>query len=193
MITECPTCHRTTISCPLCEREAIEDSDRRLPRWCSGCGAMLAEPIAMSRRKSSMFAARDIVGFVRSGRMRPPAPMIFLAIVCGIVASGFTFGMLRPPKDTPPGPRIHRATYSVQLPEKDWRFEPDRWESDGADLVVEGTFRGGKGMLLMVHVIHPQTEPLTLDALVQQTKQEWLEQMRDCVLLSDGGQTTVAG
>src|SRR5207249_3387288 len=119
---------------------------------------------------------------------------IWVAIVCGIMASAMTYGMLTPPPETPPGPWINRQTYSVQLPEKQWQFEPTRWESDGADLVVEGTFRGGKGMLLMVHVIHPQAQPLTLDALVEQTKQQWSQQMAEFVFLSDeGGPTTAAG
>src|SRR6476646_8803996 len=111
MITECPTCNRRSIVCTHCGRLATDDNEGRLPRWCSGCGAMLAEPPAASRHESLLFAANEIVHSAMSGRMRPRTHLIVFAIVCGIVASVMTFGLLSPPKETPPGPRIYRETY----------------------------------------------------------------------------------
>lgn len=194
MTSQCPTCHRQSIVCAHCGRLATDDSEGRLPRWCSGCGAMLTEPTRASRHETLLFAANDLGHTLISGRVRVRTLLLAFAVTCGLLASLFTYGLSLPPKETPAGPRIYRPNYSVQLPEKEWKFEPNRWELDGADLVEEATFRGGKGMLLMVHVIHSRAEPLTLDALIDQTRQQWLDQMPECVFLPDeGGQTAVAG
>jgi len=193
MISECPTCHRRTVHCERCGRDATDDSDGRLPRWCPNCGAMLGEPPIQPRHQSLVIVVDETLGALKYGPRRQTA-LIFVAVICGVIASFFTFGLLSPPKEPPSGPRINRETYSIVLPNKDWVFDLDHWQSQAADLAFVATGRGYKGELLIVQVIRPKDAPLTLDALAQQTREQWSRQWQSCTILSnENSQATVAG
>src|SRR5262245_27348383 len=144
MISECPTCRRQSIRCPYCERDSRDDSDGRLPRWCPGCGMTLKEQPIESRQRSLVILMDETLGALARGPGRRHTVAIFLAIVCGVMVSAFTYGLYLPPKEPPSGPRINRETYSVVLPNKDWVFDLNHWQSQAADLAFVATGRGYK-------------------------------------------------
>src|SRR5262245_12988999 len=192
-ISECPTCRRQSIRCPHCGRDSRDDSDGRLPRWCPACGMMLKEQPIESRQRSVVLVMDETLAALKYGPRRHTAA-IFFAIVCGLMACVFTYRLYLPPKEPPSGPRIIRETYSVMLPNPDWVFDLDRWQTRAADLAFVATGRSYKGELLIVQVIHPKDAPLTLAALSQQTREQWSRQWQSCLIVSEESMpTTVAG
>jgi hypothetical protein len=195
MVNRCPTCHRRSMLCPSCGRIAVDDAAGDLPLWCPSCGVTLRKTLAEQEAEPP----EDIGHFIMqvratSATLNPRhAALMVLAVVCGLLATAYTYGLVGPPREPEPGPRINRETYSIQPPEQEWRFNESRWRVERCDLVLEATYRGSHGAQFLVHVIRPPHPGMTLDDLVEQTKQQWSDPLRDwTILIDEGGPTTVA-
>jgi hypothetical protein len=195
MVNQCPTCHRRSISCPACGQIAVDDAAGDLPLWCPSCGVTLRKTLAEREAESQEDIGHFIMQVRASSAALQPrhAALLVLAVVCGLLAAAFTYGLLGPPREPVPGLRIVRETYSIQPPEQEWRFSEGRWRAERSDLALEATYRGGHGAQFLVHVIRPPQPALTLDNLVEQTKRQWSDPLRDWHFLDgEGGPTIVA-
>ncbi len=123
---------------------------------------------------------------------RYPRVLIAIAVVCGLMASYMTAGLLRRDPEPLP-PRIVRETYSIQPPFRGWAFDEDRWRIEQADLALEAKYRGGHGAFFIVHVVRPTSGDLTLDEMMHQMKEEWRLRIAGCRFLSEAEPTTIAG
>jgi hypothetical protein len=195
MINRCPTCYRRSIACPSCGQIAVDDNAGDLPLWCPSCGLTLRKTLAeQDDEKAENLAHFFMQVRTASASVHPRhAILIVIAVICGLFASVYTHSMMGPPREPAPGLRIVREGYSIQPPDEDWRFNESRWRNERCDLALEATNRGSHGAQFLVHVIRPMRPGMTLNDLVEQTRQQWSDPLRDWTFLEgEGGPTTVA-